>query len=69
MQLSGRVFWGCSKKEELGLANSVETVGVDLRKRAKQLGAKEKTRWKKWDVKFPIAMTKRVFQKKKVGLV
>ena len=37
----------CSKKERVVLAINVETLGVDLRTRTKQLGAKEKARRKK----------------------
>ena len=42
---------------------SVETLGVDLRTRAKQLGAKEKTRKKKCDLRFSVVKRDRVFQK------
>ena len=45
----------------MGLATSVETLGVDLRTRTKQLGAKEKARRKKCDVMF--ARRNRAFQK------
>ena len=34
------------KKEEVGLSTSAEKLGVDLRTRTKQLGAKEKARRK-----------------------
>ena len=36
----------CSKEEGVTLADSVETLGVDLRTRVKRLGAKEKARCK-----------------------
>ena len=47
----------------VGLATSLETLGVDLRTRTKQLGAKEKARRKKCDVRFSFARRNRVFQK------
>ena len=37
----------CSKEEGVRVADSVETLGVDLRPRVKSLGAKEKARRKK----------------------
>ena len=46
----------------MGLATSVETSGVDLRTRTKQLGAKGKTRRKKCDVKFAGTTRNRVVQ-------
>ena len=48
-----------SKRGGVGLANSVETQGVDLR----QVGATEKARRKKRDVRFCLAMTNRVLWK------
>ena len=39
------------------LASSVETLGVGLRSRAKQFGAKEKARRKKCDVRLPEKVT------------
>ena len=36
------------------MAESVETLGVDLRRQTKQLGAKEKARRKKCDVRFSL---------------
>ena len=39
-----------SKEEGVALADSVETLGVDLRTRVKRLGAKEKARRKKCKV-------------------
>ena len=47
----------------MGLATGVETLGVDLRTRTKQLGAKEKARRKKCDVRFSFARRNRAFQK------
>ena len=46
-------FQECSKKE-VALDTSVETLAVDLRTRTRQLGAKEKARRKKCDVKFSL---------------
>ena len=43
-----------SREEEITLADSVETLGVDLRTRVKRLGAKEKARRKKCQVRFSI---------------
>ena len=59
-------FQECSKREEVERANSVETPGVDLRTRTRQLGAKEKARRKKCDVRFPLIRNNRVFQKNHV---
>ena len=55
-------FQECSKREEAGLATSVETLGVDLRRRTVQPGAKEKARRQKCDLKFSFARRSRVFQ-------
>ena len=41
-----------SREEGVALAESVETLGVDLRTRVKRLGAKEKARRKKCNVRF-----------------
>ena len=51
------------------MADSVETLGEDLRTRIKKLGAKEKARRRKCKVVFSI-IKKNVFQKNcmKVGL-
>ena len=43
-----------SREEGVTLADSVETLGVDLRTKVKRLGAKEKARRKKCNVKFSI---------------
>ena len=53
---------GCSNKGVV-MATSVETFGVDLRTRTKQLGAEEKTRRKKCEVTFSPIRKNRVFQK------
>ena len=45
------------------LATSVETLGVDLRTRTKQLTAKEKARRKKCDEIFSLITKSQVFQK------
>ena len=55
-------FQECSKKEEV-LATKVETLGVDLRTRTKQLVAKEKARRRKCDVRFSLVFRNLVFQK------
>ena len=41
-----------SREEGVTLADSVETLGVDLRTRVKRLGAKEKARRKQCNVRF-----------------
>ena len=40
----------CSTEEGVTMADSVETLGVDLRTIVKRLGAKEKARWKEVQV-------------------
>ena len=50
-------------KEGVTLAESVETLGVDLRTRIKTLGAKEKTRRRKCKVRFSIIKKNKAFQK------
>ena len=50
----------CSKKEGVVSATNVQTLKVDLRTRTKQLGAKEKTRRKKCNVRFSLIMKNRV---------
>ena len=59
-----------SKEEGVTLADSVETLGVDLRNRVKMLGAKEKARRKKCKVRFSLMKKKEAFQKSymKVGV-
>ena len=51
-------------KEGVTLADSVETLGVDLRTRVKRLGAKEKARRNKCKVRFSLSMKNKAFQKK-----
>ena len=48
-------------KEGVTLADSVETLGVDLRTRVKRLGAKEKARRKKCKVRFSIIKKNKSF--------
>ena len=55
-------FLECTRKG-VDLATSVETLGVDLRLRTKQLGAKEKAMRKKCDVRFSLIRENRIFQK------
>ena len=56
-----------SKEEGVTLADSVETLGVDLRTRVKRLGAKEKARRKKCKVRFSIIRKDKAFQKNHEG--
>ena len=50
-----------SGEDRVTLANSVETLGVDLKTRVKRLGAKEKARRKKCKVRFtPIKKNKAI---------
>ena len=53
----------CSKEEGATMADSVETLGKDLRTTEKMLGAKEKARRKKCKVKFSLTKNNNVFQK------
>ena len=53
-----------SKEEGVAMADNVETLGVDLRKRVKRLGAEEKARRKKCEVGFSLMKKKKAFQKK-----
>ena len=53
----------CSKEEGVTMADSVETLGVDLRTRVKRLRVKEKTRRKKCRVRFSLIKKNKVFQK------
>ena len=59
-----------SKEEGVTLADSVETVGVNLRTRVKRLGAEEKARRKTCKVRFSIIKENEAFQKNymKVGV-
>ena len=52
-----------SREEAVTLAESVETLGVDLRTRMKRLGAKEKARRKKCKLRFSIVKKNRAFRK------
>ena len=52
-----------SKEEGATLADSVETLGVDLRTRVKKLGGKEKARRKKCKLRFSI-INKKKFSRK-----
>ena len=58
-----------SKEEGITLADSVETLGVDLRTRVKRLDAKEKASRKTCNVMFSIIKKSKAFQKNymKVG--
>ena len=60
----------CSGEEGVTLADSVETLGVDLGTRVKKLGAKEKARRKKCKVRFSLVKKNKAFQKNyvKVGM-
>ena len=59
-----------SKEDGVTLADSVETLGVDLRTRVKRLGAKEEARRKMCKARFSIIKKKKAFQKQymKVGV-
>ena len=48
-------------KEGVTMADSVETVGVDLRTRVKRLGANEQARRKKCKLRFSIIKKKKAF--------
>ena len=54
-------FRECSKSEGVGVATRVDTLGVDLRTKTRQLGATEKATWKKCDVRFPLIKKNRVW--------
>ena len=51
----------CSK-QGVTMADCVETLGVDLRTRVKNLGAKEKARRKKCKKRFSLIKKNRAFQ-------
>ena len=57
-------------KEGVTMADSVETLGVDLRPKVKKLGAKEQARRKKCKLTFSIIKKNKAFQKSymKVGV-
>ena len=63
MQLAGREVSGIFQKRRSRTCNQRGTLGVDLRTITKQLGATEKARRKKCDVRLFIAKKNRVFQK------
>ena len=56
-------FHECSKREGVGLATRGETLRVDMRRRTKELGAKEKSSRMKCDVRFSFATRNRAFRK------
>ena len=58
-----------SKEEGVTLADSVETLGVDLRTRVKKLGAKEKARRKKCKVRFSIIKKNEAFRENYMKVV
>ena len=51
------------------MADSVETLGVDLRKRVKKLGAKERARRRTWGVRFSSIKKNEAFQKNYMKVV
>ena len=53
----------CSKEEGVTMADSMETLGVDLRTRVKRFGAKEKAKRKKCKVRFSLIKKNEAFQK------
>ena len=59
----------CSKEGGVTMADSVETLGVDLRTRVKNSGAKEEARRKTCNVRFSLIKKNKAFQKNclKVG--
>ena len=59
-----------SREEGVTLADSVGTLGVDLRTRVQRLGAKEKARRKKCNVRFSVIKKSKAFRKNymKVGV-
>ena len=58
-----RSFRTVTREKEWVLHPAFETLGVDLRRRTKQLGAQEKARREKIDVRLSLARRNRVFQK------
>ena len=52
-----------SREEGVTMADSVETLGVDLTTRVKSSGAKEKARRKKCKVRFSLIKKNKAFQK------
>ena len=59
----------CCKEEGVTKADSVETLGVDLRTRVKRLGAKEKARRKKCKVRFSLIKKNKALQKNNMKVV
>ena len=60
----------CSKEEGVTLADSVQTLGVDLRRRVQLLGAKQTAKRKKCKVRFSLVKKNKAFRKNymKVGV-
>ena len=60
----------CSKEEGVTMADSVETLGVDLRARVKRLRGQAKARRRKCNVRFWFIQNKKAFHKNylKVGV-
>ena len=59
----------CSKEEGVTMADSVETLGVDLRTRVRRLGVKEKARRKTCKVRFSLIKKNEAFQKNYMKVV
>ena len=53
-----------SKEKGVTMADSVDTLGVDLRTRVKKLGTKGQVRRKKCELRFSIIKKNKVFQRK-----
>ena len=56
-----------SKEEGATLADSVETLGVDLRTRVRRLGVEEKARRKKCNVRFSLKKKDKALKKKRIA--
>ena len=56
-------FRQCSKEEAVTMADSVETLGVDLRTRVNNFGAKEKARRNKCKVRFSLIKKNKASQR------
>ena len=59
----GKMIVSCGFLAGVRMADSVETLGVDLRTRVKRLGAKGKARRKKWKVWFSLIKKNKAVQK------
>ena len=59
----------CSKEEGVTMADSVETLGVDLRTKVSRLGVKEKARRKNCKVRFSLIKKNEAFQKSYMEVV